>query len=69
MSDIKMTEPIKRAVAWIDETRRDHPERPLASLLAEAGMRFNLGPGDGRFLERFFQTGGSSENHEESESP
>ncbi|PTN31897.1 hypothetical protein [Desulfonatronum sp. SC1] len=69
MNDIKMTEPIQRAVAWIDETRRDHPERSLVSLLAEAGMRFNLGPNDGRFLERFFQSGGSSEIREESESP
>lgn len=69
MNDIRMTEPISQAVAWIDETRRDHPGRSLASLLAEAGMRFNLGPGDGLFLERFFQSGGTSENHEESESP
>ncbi|SMP80356.1 hypothetical protein [Desulfonatronum lacustre] len=69
MNEIKMTEPINRAVAWIDETRREHPDRPLASLLAEAGMRFNLGPSDGRFLERFFQTEAPSEGRGESESP
>ncbi|WP_084185135.1 hypothetical protein [Desulfonatronum thiodismutans] len=68
MNDIKMTEPIQRAVAWIDETRRDHPGRSLASLLAEAGMRFNLGPGDGRFLERFFQAEAPSVGRGESES-
>ncbi len=69
MNEIKMTEPINRAVAWIDETRREHPGRPLASLLAEAGMRFNLGPSDGRFLERFFQTDAPSRGQGESESP
>lgn len=68
MNDIKMTEPIRGAVAWIDEARRDHPERSLASLLAEAGMRFNLGPSDGRFLERFFQTEAPSGGRGESES-
>ena len=68
MNEIKMTEPINRAVAWIDETRRENPGRPLSSLLAEAGMRFNLGPGDGRFLERFFQTEAPSGSRGESES-
>ena len=63
MHEIKMTEPIKRAVSWVDEARREHPSRPLASLLAEASMRFNLGPMDGQFLERFFLDNDSSENH------
>lgn len=62
MNEIKMTEPIKRAVGWIDEMRRDQPARPMASLLAEAAMRFNLGPQDGLFLERFFMDNKSSEN-------
>ena len=69
MNEIKMTEPINRAVAWIDENRREHPERSLASLLSEAGMRFNLGPSDGRFLERFFQTEAPSGDRGESETP
>ena len=62
MNEIKMTEPIKRAVAWIDEARREQPAKPMASLLAEAAMRFNLGPQDGQFLERFFMDNKSSEN-------
>ncbi len=68
MHTVSMTEPIRRAVAWVDETLREHPERQLSTVLAEAGMRFNLGPGDGRFLERFFRSDGSSESTGESES-
>jgi len=66
MNEIKMTDPVRRAVSWVDEMRRDHPERPLSSLLAEAGMRFNLGPQDGRFLERFFANGALGEGRGES---
>ncbi len=61
MNDIKMTEPIKHAVAWIADERRDHPTKNLTSILDEAAMRFNLGPQDWQFLHRFFKNDGSSE--------
>lgn len=67
MSEIKMTDPVKRAVSWIDEIRREHPDRPFSSILAEAGMRFNLGPRDSRFLERFFQSGTLAEGRGETD--
>lgn len=45
----------RKAVAWIDETRREHPERPLARVVEEAAMRFNLGPKDVEFLQRLLK--------------
>ncbi|MGE4292591.1 MAG: hypothetical protein AB7E32_10315 [Desulfovibrio sp.] len=47
------SEMCRKAVAWIDEQRRAS-EKPLAKLLEEASMRFNLGPGDCEFLRRFY---------------
>lgn len=43
----------KKAMAWIDEQRRD-TDTPLPKLLEEASMRFNLGPNDCAFLQRFY---------------
>ncbi len=43
----------KKAVAWISQARQDNPEKPLSKLVEEAAMRFNLGPRDVEFLERF----------------
>lgn len=54
VSDVKMTEPIKQAVAWIAENQRDKPGRPLPTVLDEAAMRFDLGPQEWQFLCRFF---------------
>jgi hypothetical protein len=47
------SEMCRKAVAWIDEKRRES-DTPLAKLLEEASMRFNLGPGDCEFLQRFY---------------
>lgn len=60
MKDMLMTEPVKRAVVWISEERRDAPDRSLTSLLDEAAMRFNLGPQDWGFLRRLFEKNESS---------
>jgi hypothetical protein len=62
MNNVKMTEPIKRAVAWIAEERLDKPTKSLTTLLDEAAMRFNLGPQDWQFLRRFFANDPSSEH-------
>ncbi len=52
----------RRAITWISEQLREKGAKPLVKILDEAGMRFNLGPKDMEFLERFFK-----ENHPEAE--
>lgn len=49
------SEMCRKAVAWIDEQRRDKPEAKDAGLIEEAAKRFNLGPSDCEFLQRFFK--------------
>ena len=45
---------IRKAAAFVAETRKAEPSRSLASILDEAGMRFNLTPLDGEALHRLF---------------
>ncbi|MBI5442323.1 MAG: hypothetical protein HY900_14060 [Deltaproteobacteria bacterium] len=45
---------LKKAVQWIDEQRREHPERSLAKLIDEAGLKFELSPLEADFLYRHF---------------
>ena len=52
---ISRNELVRRAAAYIAEERAAHPEKALAVLLDEAGMRFNLTPLDAAALERIFQ--------------
>ena len=40
------SELVRRAAAWLAEQRALYPEKSLAALLDEAGMRFNLNPFD-----------------------
>ena len=49
-------EPIRKAAAFIAETRKAQPERSLESILDEAGMRFNLTPLDSEAIRRLFTT-------------
>ncbi len=53
---ISHSELLQRAVAYINETRKEHPERPLADILDQAGMQFNLTPLDYEALQRLFKT-------------
>jgi hypothetical protein len=53
---IPAAELVKQAAAWIAEARSLHPEKKLATLLDEAGMRFNLTPLDSQSLERIFSS-------------
>jgi len=51
-------ETLRNAVRWISETRREHPQRGLARLIDEAGLRFNLSPNDQQSLTRLLSTRG-----------
>jgi len=45
---------IRKAAAFVAETRKAQPERSLESILDEAGMRFNLTPLDSQAMYRLF---------------
>ena len=51
------SELVRRAAAWLAEQRALYPEKSLAALLDEAGMRFNLNPLDAAALGRLFDAG------------
>ena len=53
------SEQSRKAVKWIDEQHRERPETRLDVLIEEACQRFNLGPKDAEFLQRFFTEQGS----------
>jgi hypothetical protein len=44
------SEPLRKAVQWISDRRREQPEVPLARLIDEAGLRFDLSPQQQQFL-------------------
>lgn len=46
---------VRRALAFVEERRRERPDLPLETLLDEAGGRFNLSPLDGAALARAFR--------------
>lgn len=50
------SELVRRAFAYLQEERKQKPGKSLASLLDEAGMRFNLTPVDAAALERLFRS-------------
>jgi hypothetical protein len=45
---------LRRATQWIAETRAEQV-KPIAALIDQAAMKFNLGPKDAEFLHRFFE--------------
>lgn len=45
---------LKKAIAWIDETKSEQPDKKLITMIDEAGMKFNLSPKDSDFLFRFY---------------
>lgn len=45
----------RKAVAWISEMQTGEPQKSLDALLEEAAVRFNLGPKDEEFLQRFYK--------------
>lgn len=48
------SEPLRRAIGWISARRRERPDAPLGPLIAEASLRFDLGPADDLFLRQAF---------------
>ena len=44
---------LRNALAWVEENLKEGKQ--LDSLLAEAGMRFNLTPKEDVFLSRFYR--------------
>ena len=48
------SELVRKAAAYVAETRKENPDRPLEAILDEAGMRFNLTPLDSEALRRLF---------------
>jgi len=62
MSDsLPKGEDLRKAVRWVSQTREANPERSLATLLEEAGVKFDLSPRDENFLLKFFTSAGPTE--------
>jgi hypothetical protein len=53
MSIIPAGEQLRRAVKWISDERREHPEIPLITLIEKACLKFDLTPKDEEFLLRY----------------
>ncbi|MGA9525789.1 MAG: hypothetical protein WBV82_30300 [Myxococcaceae bacterium] len=47
-------EHLRKAIQWISDRRRERPEAPLAAILDEAGLQFDLTPQECDFLLRTF---------------
>ncbi len=50
---IEQSELVSRALVFLSEKCAENPDGDLAAMLDEAGMRFNLGPGDAAALKDF----------------
>ena len=48
--------PLKKALQWTAEAHREHPGRPILSLVDEASMRFNLSPNEADALLHTLKT-------------
>ena len=53
MSILPEGELLRRALKWLSEERKQHPEKGFALLLNEASMRFNLSPKETETLSRY----------------
>ena len=45
---------LKKAVCWIGETAREHPEKKREIIITEAQLRFDLTPRECEFLHQNF---------------
>ncbi len=52
---IPQSELVRRAAEWLRAELASHPDRPVESLLDEAGMRYNLSPKESAMLADFFR--------------
>ena len=46
---------INRAIDYISEQRKQHPDHSIYKLISDAGARFNLTPKDEEFLASVFK--------------
>jgi hypothetical protein len=46
---------VRKAVQWVSKMREERAKDPLAILVEQACVRFNLSPKDCDFLNRFFR--------------
>ena len=47
---------LKKALTWMAEIVRDHPEKKRLTILQEAELRFDLTPMECEFLDKHFNT-------------
>ena len=47
---------LKKALTWMAEMVRDHPEKKRLTILQEAEFRFDLTPMECEFLDKHFNT-------------
>lgn len=47
-------EAVRKAVQWVSRMREEQGKTPLATLIEQACVRFNLSPKDCEFMNRFF---------------
>lgn len=53
MSILPEGEQLRKAVKWVSDSRNEHPEIPLFSLIEKACLKFDLTPKDEEFLMRY----------------
>lgn len=51
-------EDLRKAVKWIAEERKSHPDKSVGALIREACARFDLSPMDAEFIDRFVREKG-----------
>jgi hypothetical protein len=47
---------LKKALTWMAEMVRDHPQKQRITILQEAQLRFDLTPTECEFLDRHFSS-------------
>ena len=47
------SDPIKKAVAWLSEQRREQPDKSPQKIAEEAVTKFDLSPVEAEFLAKF----------------
>ena len=52
---ISQHELTRKAIIWISEMKESGSEKSLEALIEEAAIRFNMGPKDVEFLQRFYK--------------
>jgi len=60
-------EEVRRAVKWVAEQIEYEPQKKLAGILEEAGLRFDLSPLEMEFLQRFYKEGTEGQRHKGTE--